>query len=55
MPALPALQLGTDANASLLKDALTEAGVDLVHLRSVEGPSGTAIILLQQSGALTAS
>lgn len=43
-------QVGQDANAAMLKDALTSSGVDLSHLRGVEGPSGTALILLQRSG-----
>lgn len=44
-------QVGKDANAALLRDALSEAGVRLDHLREVEGPSGTAVVLLQPSGA----
>lgn len=43
-------QVGQDSNAEFLQQALTDAGVDLTHLRSVEGPSGTAVILLQPSG-----
>ncbi len=43
-------QIGTDANAPLLKEALTHSGVDLTHLKDVEGPTGTAIIILQKSG-----
>ena len=44
------LQVGTDANAELLKSSLSEAGVKLDHLREVDGPSGTAVILVQPSG-----
>lgn len=44
-------QVGKDANASLLRDALSDAGVRLDHLKEVNGPSGTAVILLQPSGA----
>jgi sugar/nucleoside kinase (ribokinase family) len=44
------MQVGTDANAELLRGALRHAGVRLDHLRQVEGPTGTAIILLQPSG-----
>ncbi len=43
-------QIGTDANATPLKAALTGAGVQLPHLKDVAGPSGTALILLQKSG-----
>ena len=43
-------QLGDDANAKVLRDALASAGVDLTHLRQVPGPSGTALIMLQKSG-----
>ena len=34
----------------MLKDALQKAGVDLQYLREVDGPSGSAVILLQPSG-----
>ncbi len=44
------LQVGSDANAELLKSSLSEAGVKLDHLREVDGPSGTAVILVQPSG-----
>lgn len=43
-------QVGEDANAELLRSALTEANVDLQFLRTVKGPSGSAVILLQPSG-----
>ena len=46
--------MGTDANAALLRGALAEAGVRLDHLRTVDGPCGTAVILLQPSGRRTA-
>ena len=42
--------MGRDANAELLKSSLSEAGVKLDHLREVDGPSGTAVILVQPSG-----
>ena len=44
------LQVGRDVSAELLKSALSDAGVKLDHLQEVEGPSGTAIILVQPSG-----
>jgi sugar/nucleoside kinase (ribokinase family) len=44
------LQVGSDANAGLLKEALAGAGVDVTFLRQVPGASGTALILLQHSG-----
>ena len=34
----------------MLKESLLKCGVDLTHLREVEGPCGTALILLQDSG-----
>lgn len=43
-------QVGRDANAPLLKESLLGCGVNLQHLREVDGPSGTALILLQRSG-----
>jgi ribokinase len=43
-------QLGTDSNADALVAALQAAGVKLQHVKRVEGPSGTAVILLQASG-----
>ena len=44
------LQLGTDTNAQLLRDSLSELGADLTHVREVQGPTGSAVILLQPSG-----
>lgn len=43
-------QVGTDANAQLLKDSLRKCGVDLSYLREIEGPSGTAMIMVDTSG-----
>lgn len=44
-------QLGSDSNADALEAALTAAGVQLQHVQRIEGqPSGTAMILLQDSG-----
>ena len=42
--------MGTDVNADLLRNSLQEANVDVTHLRSVGGPTGSAIILVQPSG-----
>ncbi len=39
-----------DPNAGLLKDALTKCGVNLAHVKEVDGPCGTALILLQKGG-----
>ena len=47
---LIAPQVGQDANSAMLKESLLKCGVDLAHLREVEGPCGTALILLQDSG-----
>jgi len=44
------VQVGTDANSQLLKDSLTKCGVDLSYLREIEGPSGTAMIMVDPSG-----
>ena len=44
------MQVGTDTSAALLRNALESAGVDTDRLRSVPGPTGTAIILLQPTG-----
>lgn len=44
------VQVGTDANSQLLKDSLQKCGVDLSYLREVEGPSGTAMIMVDPSG-----
>ncbi|KAJ9527636.1 hypothetical protein QJQ45_025914, partial [Haematococcus lacustris] len=43
-------QVGCDANGVMLREALKSAGVDTTFLRQVPGSSGTALILLQQSG-----
>ncbi|KAK9867493.1 hypothetical protein WJX84_011453 [Apatococcus fuscideae] len=43
-------QVGTDANANLLRDFLQSSGVKLDYLREIDGPTGSAIILLQPSG-----
>lgn len=48
-------QLGTDSNADALQAALQSAGVQLQHVTRVPGPSGTAVILLQNSGAVIQS
>lgn len=34
----------------MLREALDGSGVGIDHLRVVEGPSGTAVILVQPSG-----
>ena len=44
------MQVGTDANAQLLKDSLIRCGADLSYLREIEGPSGTAMIMVDKSG-----
>lgn len=47
-------QLGSDSNADALEAALQGAGVQLQHIQHVEGPSGTAVILLQGAGGCVA-
>lgn len=44
------LQVGRDAYAGMLRSALADNGVDTSLLYTVDGSSGTAIILLQPSG-----
>lgn len=39
-----------DPNAALLRNALTGCGVNLSHSKDIEGPCGTALILLQAGG-----
>lgn len=43
-------QLGTDSNAESLLQGLESAGVQTQHIQRIQGPSGTAVILLQSSG-----
>ncbi|PRW20369.1 hypothetical protein C2E21_9039 [Chlorella sorokiniana] len=43
-------QLGSDAQAHMLRAALEGYGVDSQLVRQVEGPSGTAVILLEEDG-----
>ena len=44
------MQVGPDANAILVKDALASAGVRLDHVKSVEAPTGHAVVMLQPGG-----
>jgi ribokinase len=50
LPTRFAGRFGSDAFASPLRAALTDAGVDLAPSRDVPGPTGQAFILLQQGG-----
>lgn len=43
-------QVGDDANAEMLRRSLEDSHVNTAHLRAVNGPSGTAVVLLQPSG-----
>jgi len=43
-------QVGDDANAALVKDALATAGVRLDHVKTVNGPTGHAVVMLQPGG-----
>lgn len=47
------MQVGTDANAQLVRSALSDCGVDISHLREVKGPTGSAIISVDPQGELT--
>ena len=44
------MQVGQDAHAILVKDALASAGVLLDHVKSVEAPTGHAVVMLQPGG-----
>jgi sugar/nucleoside kinase (ribokinase family) len=43
-------QVGDDANANLVKDALASAGVSLAHVNTVSAPTGHAVVMLQPGG-----
>lgn len=43
-------QVGDDGAGAMLRDALVEAGVEVDRLATVAGPSGQALILLQDDG-----
>ncbi|EFN51579.1 hypothetical protein CHLNCDRAFT_140074 [Chlorella variabilis] len=43
-------QVGRDAQAQMLRGALEGCGVDTSLVREVEGPTGTAVILLEEDG-----
>ncbi|GAQ79613.1 ribokinase [Klebsormidium nitens] len=43
-------QVGEDGQAIMLRDELQQCGVRTDHLRSVSGPSGQAIVMLQPGG-----
>jgi len=45
--------VGDDAHAGLLRAALTDSGVDVSRLSTVTGPSGTALICVDDQGANT--
>jgi ribokinase len=42
--------VGDDAAAARIRDALVTAGVDVTGLRSIAGPSGTALIFVDDAG-----
>ncbi len=42
--------VGDDGNGAWLREALATDGVDVTRVRTVEGPTGTAIILLEERG-----
>lgn len=42
--------LGTDGEAELLRSALTDAGVDVSTVRTVDGPSGLAVVTVTPDG-----
>lgn len=44
------MQVGQDAYAVLVKDALASAGVRLDHVKSVEAPTGHAVVMVQPGG-----
>ena len=42
--------VGRDGGGQLLRSSLAAAGVDLTHLREIDAPTGTAVILLTPDG-----
>lgn len=46
-------QVGQDANAAMLREALQQSEVDTQHMRTVDGPSGTAMIMVDSAGENT--
>ena len=42
--------MGRDGGGQLLRSSLAAAGVDLTHLREIDAPTGTALILLSPDG-----
>lgn len=42
--------IGSDANAQVLRDSLTTAGVDTTHVATVDTPTGTAVITVDDAG-----
>eukprot|EP00798_Chlamydomonas_sp_ICE-L_P017991 gene17991-24404_t len=42
-------QVGEDGNAAMLRECLAASGCKLEHMKTVPGPTGTALILLQTS------
>ena len=45
--------VGSDPSGQRLRDELASHGVDVTHLRAVDGPSGTALITVAASGENT--
>lgn len=43
-------QVGDDAHANLVKDALASSGVRLDHVNVVDAPTGHAVVMLQPGG-----
>ena len=45
--------VGKDPSGQRLREELASHGVDVTHLREVDGPSGTALITVSSSGENT--
>lgn len=44
------MQVGQDAHANLVRNALVSAGVHLDHVNTVDAPTGHAVVILQPGG-----
>jgi len=45
------IKVGSDSNGEFVTDALSKNGVNVSFLKEVEEPTGTAVVILQPSGA----
>lgn len=50
VPTLMVGQVGSDANAQTALSCLSAVGVDLSHIRRLEGPTGLAVVTVDKNG-----